>query len=276
MNERYLFRGKRVDNGGWTEGFLVHTGDFPNGDENDSFLRNYWVITNGYTQHEVEPHTIGQCTSLDGVNDGGEKKMIFEGDILLWHKRDLRNPRTLTAVVMWNGNGYSVRIDENNSWSLCAVQDCKPEIIGNIHDNPELLKGADNSEKEADQFAVDCHAYITDTYRKSESEGRLIELPCKVGDTMYIPWHTEDRHGISTPTVSGFVIGKDGAGNGVLVELYFGSTDKGETYEYYSADAFGDDVFTTRKAAEDALIGSIKERISEQLGSNKSSLNIKR
>jgi len=39
-------------------GYLVHTGDYPAGDESDEYLRDYYVITNGYTQDEIIPETI--------------------------------------------------------------------------------------------------------------------------------------------------------------------------------------------------------------------------
>lgn len=128
-----LFRGKRADNGEWVEGDLfknlyggcairvceTYDGDF--------YLDDY----------KVAPETVGQYTGLTDKN--GTK--IFEGDIC-------KNTKTGENVsVKWHGTmaGYVwSKRKENNQYlfdfgELFRAYD-KYEIIGNIHDNPELLE----------------------------------------------------------------------------------------------------------------------------------------
>lgn len=148
-----LFRGKDVKEH-WSIGLLAHIG-------------NAWYISNGAgipTAYEVIPSTIGQYT---GMNDRNDTK-IFEGDIVKYHNT---YPKAeCTAVVKFgkyeqDGSfgeyeptkciGYyaNVRnyVREVYAWEdgrlspyllqrnlLEVAKKC--EVIGNIYDNPELLK----------------------------------------------------------------------------------------------------------------------------------------
>ena len=75
MNNRYIFRGKRKDNGEWVYGNLI---------KRKIWSSEFYVIRvedNGfdsYVEYEVIPETVGQCTGLTDKN--GAK--IFEGDIV--------------------------------------------------------------------------------------------------------------------------------------------------------------------------------------------------
>ena len=127
MENRYLFRAKRIDNGEWTYGYLYGIWE-----------RKYilWGMTNNVPDMtEVDPSTICQCTGLKDKN--GQK--IFDGDILEAHLDD-SFPEDVTRV--------SVTF-ENMKW--CLVQKGMIpdpfetgegkywEVIGNIFDNPELI-----------------------------------------------------------------------------------------------------------------------------------------
>ena len=88
-----------------------------------------------YGNGEVNKNTIGQYTGLTDKN--GTK--IFEGDIVDY---DYFGERKI-GKVLFNGCGYEI---ENEGCFLCVQSadkqlDC--EVIGNIHDNPELLKGGE-------------------------------------------------------------------------------------------------------------------------------------
>ena len=129
-----LFRGKRMDDGEWVEGYLVKA------------VGGECMILPVTTEHcggaefsegyHCDPTTVGQYTGLKDKNG----KRIFEGDIC-------RNTRTGEIVsVKWHGTmaGYvwnkrradGFLFDFGELFRACD----KYEVIGNIHDNPELLE----------------------------------------------------------------------------------------------------------------------------------------
>lgn len=126
-----LFRGKRADNGEWVEGCgIIAT---------ENWVSILAVIDDLETnsadveEYEVIPETVGQYTGLTDKNG----KKIFEGDILKSERFDA------VGVVIsneWNcpccDGVFGYRIDGDGD-----LRDFKwYEVVGNIHDNPELLK----------------------------------------------------------------------------------------------------------------------------------------
>ena len=82
--------------------------------------------------YEVDPETVGQYTGLTDKNG----KRIFEGDIVDYISSDvIGNPKTGTSIVE-DMTDYDTMIYLNHSDEL--------QIIGNIHDNPELLGDENN------------------------------------------------------------------------------------------------------------------------------------
>lgn len=137
-----LFRGKRVDNGEWVEGYYACESNhacFANELKYHHYIFKDvffdWDL-GGLENYEVIPETVGQYTGLCDKNG----KKIFEGDIV---KGMFRFGSPVKAVVKFQDGAFglawfrgSVQFDAFTS--ICNVTF---EVIGNIHDNPELLKG---------------------------------------------------------------------------------------------------------------------------------------
>lgn len=122
------FRGQKKTNGVWVYGSLVYSNEidaaiyFQTG--NGSVKVMDWVYVN--------QETIGQFTSLYDKN----KKEIYEGDILkVQGTRERIEVRFVRGVFafLWNGN-----LDDEAP--INAPTQEWAEVIGNIHDNPKLLK----------------------------------------------------------------------------------------------------------------------------------------
>lgn len=155
MNDRYLYRAKRTDNGEWVEGFYVlidnhhyiYTGNLCNG--------GLYVVAERF---EIDIATLCTCTGLKDKNG----KLIWKNDVLMGHG----NPKDLVKAVF--GDFYVIdvetleRVDKVVGWHyeviptdaiskcepLCIpmsltdeyIERCEFEVIGNIFDNPGLLE----------------------------------------------------------------------------------------------------------------------------------------
>ena len=133
-----LFRGKDIK-GIWHIGLLAHIG-------------NAWYISNkaGVTKaFEVIPETVGQYTGLTDKN--GTK--IFEGDVVtapyidpIFHSAWNEGNLTENTVVKYvDGMFYIEYVESKQKITLFGLLNGAEEaaVIGNIHDNPELMKGAE-------------------------------------------------------------------------------------------------------------------------------------
>lgn len=118
MEDRYLFKAKRIDNGEWVQGALL----FHNTDAVTIFDQH---PSDGSLQgFEVDPSTICQCTGLKDKNGN----LVWENDIV---KYDWGGTRIDFIEYQPPIFTYS----KSMRWNL--QQD---EVIGNIFDNPELLE----------------------------------------------------------------------------------------------------------------------------------------
>ena len=123
-----IFRGKRMDNGEWIEGSLLGI-DWCDKPSTYSIAPNTPVSV----FYSVIPETVGQYTGLTDKN--GVK--IFEGDIVDYISSDvIGNPKTGTIIVE-DMTDYDTMIYLNHSDEL--------QIVGNIHDNPDILKGGEDN-----------------------------------------------------------------------------------------------------------------------------------
>ena len=126
-----LFRGKRSDNGNWIEGHLFVR-------INDCFIIPLPIIT---SKSLVDGKTVGQFTGLKDKNG----KKIFEGDICRfreWSKGEM----CWVGKVRWEHQQFMITGGPNKEcetmFELCMSRFIPEniEVIGNIHDNPELLE----------------------------------------------------------------------------------------------------------------------------------------
>jgi len=129
-----LSRGKRIDNGEWVYGSLVKMG--PAGFVHYFILPDY---ASAFYSIEVDPDTVDQYTGLHDKN--GVK--IFEGDRarVPMYRFGLREPILQKGTVEWLNGAFSVLWDDKEYGRHFLGYLDGVEIIGNIHDNPELIAG---------------------------------------------------------------------------------------------------------------------------------------
>lgn len=132
-----LFRGKRIDNGEWVVGIpwiftppvnkavIVYAMGLV-GEDDD---------TSRYCEcHEVDPSTIGQYTGLTDKNG----KKIFEGNIV----KGFYKPTDKLVCGSVKYENHLARMLILNRGVCAGLSHCHHvEVIGNIHDDPELLEG---------------------------------------------------------------------------------------------------------------------------------------
>lgn len=127
MNREILFKAKRLDNGEWVEGDLLHT-------------RHADVVLISDFKDQLfrcDGNTLCQYTGLTDKN--GQK--IWENDILKANL-DESYPEDITYIkILWNE--YRFCVHENYSTDIDALEKWDAEhfqVCGNIFDNPELLE----------------------------------------------------------------------------------------------------------------------------------------
>ena len=119
------FRGKRLDNGEWVYGYYAKLA-------HDRVPVIQETTEDGIKLHQVVPDTVGQFTGLLDKNG----KEIYEGDILIEP-----NIFELPRHVFWDNRFARWGNISPTTHGYIALHDySKPEIIGNIHDNTELMK----------------------------------------------------------------------------------------------------------------------------------------
>lgn len=124
-----LFRGKRIDNGEWVDGSLF----VDKKKEKHEILVGYVNYRVGW---EIDPNTIGQFVGL--LDRNGNK--IFEGDIL--------NVDGEIYACRWDDGNFEIGLVNNEESFGIAYATLNMKVIGNIHDNPELLGRAEDGKTE--------------------------------------------------------------------------------------------------------------------------------
>lgn len=138
MEDRYLFKAKRIDNREWVQGYLYGIWE-----------KRYilWGMTNDIPDMiEVDPSTICQCTGLKDKNG----KLIWENDIVKDFFSDACTPirygsyqncfdstkaEHIGFYVDWSGK-YTKNYRKDFGYWIHMVD---TEVMGNVFDDPELL-----------------------------------------------------------------------------------------------------------------------------------------
>lgn len=139
-----LFRGRQSDTGDWVKGFYIQK---PNPFSEDGKPIRHCIIDLPPFGYDVDPETVGQFTGLLD-KDGNQ---IFEGDVL--DLSILGPDHSLKAVSIEHGAvGFyplhpEEEAEEDRRWRSFWKDDEQElwdseyfTVIGNIHDNPELLE----------------------------------------------------------------------------------------------------------------------------------------
>ena len=130
-----LFRGKRKGNGKWVEGGYFSIQPI----ENEEPLNI--IVDGSVSYHIVDPDTVGQFTGLTDKNG----KRIFEGDIVAqsWYDFDEPADDCFGEVIFSVADCSFSVLCFDKSAIMSMGQGCayhwEVEVIGNIHDNPDLL-----------------------------------------------------------------------------------------------------------------------------------------
>jgi len=131
MENRYLFRGKRKDNGKWVQGYLYGIWE-----------RRYilWGMTNDIPNMvEADPSTVCRCTGRKDKNG----KLIYENDIVAyWDTYSTDNGQSeadCIGKVVWDDETISFQVTNRLSAESYEVLDDECSVVGNAIDNPELL-----------------------------------------------------------------------------------------------------------------------------------------
>jgi len=130
MENRFLSRGKRIDNGEWVEGYLSYPFCTKKGNESYYF---YAKDSLGFfCRCVVDASTICQCTAMPDKN----KKLVFEHDIV-WDSDE----RAFYEII-WNQEDMCWNVEDADGHKS-EFEECYGstiEVNGNRFDNPELLE----------------------------------------------------------------------------------------------------------------------------------------
>lgn len=129
MNDRYLFKAKRADNGEWVQGYYYQIW------ENGYIL---WGMTNDVPNMiEVDVSNICQSTGLKDKN--GE--LIFENDIIeRLDIHDIKGPSIGIIEYDVENTSFLIHWTDIANYSPTFHWKNRIGVIGNIFDNPELLE----------------------------------------------------------------------------------------------------------------------------------------
>lgn len=139
MEDRYLFKAKRLDNEEWVAGHYVKGLDMYAKEVHLIFEPTTIFYSSGETDgwSEIDPSTICQCTGLKDRNG----RLIWENDIMVAHLDD-DYPEDETYIrILWRGSGFYSK--EKGSEDMLQINELDQEyfeVIGNIFDNKDIFE----------------------------------------------------------------------------------------------------------------------------------------
>ena len=131
MNDRYLYRAKRTDNGEWVEGDLVHSVY----KINDTCVGKYG---SNVGMHQVDESTICQCTAVPDIDN----TIMFENDVV----RESNGVRGVIRFGRYGDEktdyGFYIEWEKSQPYWRNDIYYWQNElrVIGSYIDNPELLE----------------------------------------------------------------------------------------------------------------------------------------
>lgn len=135
MEDRYLFKAKRIDNGEWVIGSLITCED-GTCKIAISLLECKAAEPILVWAYDVDRDTICQCTGLKDKNG----KLIWENDVV--------NTQCGKTIVIWDKSEWRIKWIKDTIWRKdlhfwTNDDDWKCEVIGNIFDNKELVESGE-------------------------------------------------------------------------------------------------------------------------------------
>lgn len=168
MSRENLFRGRRPDNGEWVYGDLYH--------RKICGVVSPTIHNMEYTGGSVDPATVGQYI---GVKDKDSKR-IFEGDIVdCWSQ----GRHCTNGIVTWMENRIFIAVKGKDghvvdNWHIMPNNsgiDESLSVIGNIHDNPELLEGGEKQAQE-DKIRQTYRPLVYPNFSKMDKNDSLFQF----------------------------------------------------------------------------------------------------
>ena len=142
MEDRYLFKAKRIDNGEWVCGSYVYT--FCE-DKNRIVVgvkvEKHWIVEESGNMVWVDEDTICQCTGLKDKNG----KLIWENDVVEIGEHEDTVNGLYKVIYCENAHCYALKRSVDFHYNFFTFSDLNgfetsSKVIGNIFDNKELLE----------------------------------------------------------------------------------------------------------------------------------------